>query len=78
VKKPTGCSRTSSPAASTGGRIVTRLLAVGASATTVAALLEACGVVEDLHARGGQDRGARSAGRPDKMNEIGKSLSIYN
>jgi spermidine/putrescine transport system substrate-binding protein len=55
---------------------VTRLLAVGASATSVAVLLEACGTPKAPE--GDKTAEPAAPADPDKMNEIGKSLSIYN
>ena len=55
---------------------VTRLLAAGASVTGVAALLEACGGRGP--AEGEKKDEAAAPADPDKMNEIGTELSIYN
>jgi spermidine/putrescine-binding protein len=54
---------------------VTRLLAVGASATSVAVLLEACG---GKAPEGDKTAEPAAPPDPDKMNEIGTELSIYN
>jgi spermidine/putrescine transport system substrate-binding protein len=53
---------------------VTRLFAAGASATSVAALLQACGGAP----REAEKKEEAAPPDPDKMNEIGTELSIYN
>lgn len=53
---------------------VTRLIGLGASATAVAALLEACGTTAPVE----EKKDDAPPPDPDGMNEIGKELSIYN